>query len=323
MSRRNVLSIAVLTVFAGALQAQAQSINLQEGFAPLVERVMPSVVNIRLEGPRGRDIGAGSGFIISPDGLVATNLHVIEGAMQNPLKVRVELDNDKHYYAKLVGYDPHTDISVIKIDAKGLRPVTWGDSSKVRRGEFAWPWGTPWGWPDGLLRHRQRRGPPRPGRLPLRGLHPDRRGREPGQLGRSARQRPRRGDRHQQHHQEPLGRLHRPRVRHLLQPGPLGDSTSSPGTAGWCAASSACSWRTSTRAPAPSSAGSRPGRRPPWPASALGDVLVSINGRSVYDSTEAKARIAEARPGSEINLAVVRNGARREVKAKLATLPDR
>lgn len=83
----------------------------------------------------------GSGVIVSEDGTIVTNNHVIEKAQE----IKVLLSNKRSYKAKLIGADPKTDIAVIKIDAKGLIAVPWGDSNKLRVGEVVFAIGNPFG----------------------------------------------------------------------------------------------------------------------------------------------------------------------------------
>jgi serine protease Do len=83
----------------------------------------------------------GSGVIVSEDGYIVTNNHVIEKAQE----IKVLLLNKKDYTAKLVGADPKTDIAVIKIDAKGLPALPWGDSNKLKVGEMVFAIGNPFG----------------------------------------------------------------------------------------------------------------------------------------------------------------------------------
>jgi serine protease Do len=83
----------------------------------------------------------GSGVIVSEDGYIITNNHVIEKAQE----IKVLLLNKKDYTAKLVGADPKTDIAVIKIDAKGLPALPWGDSNKLKVGEMVFAIGNPFG----------------------------------------------------------------------------------------------------------------------------------------------------------------------------------
>jgi len=83
----------------------------------------------------------GSGFIISSDGYVITNSHVVENAEE----ITVRTSNQKEYTAELIGADERTDIALLKIDAKDLPTVTIGDSDKVRVGEWVLAIGEPFG----------------------------------------------------------------------------------------------------------------------------------------------------------------------------------
>lgn len=85
--------------------------------------------------------GAGSGVIVSEDGYIATNYHVIEGSS----KVTVKLHSGDSYEADVVGYDSDNDIAVLKIDAKDLNAVTIGKSSSVKVGDLAVAIGNPLG----------------------------------------------------------------------------------------------------------------------------------------------------------------------------------
>lgn len=85
--------------------------------------------------------GAGSGVIISKDGYIVTNNHVIDDAEE----IKVTLKSGKEYTAKLVGTDEKTDIAVLKIDAKDLTPATFGDSSALAAGETIVVVGNPLG----------------------------------------------------------------------------------------------------------------------------------------------------------------------------------
>lgn len=85
--------------------------------------------------------GAGSGVIVSKDGYIVTNNHVIEDAEE----IKVTLKSGKEYTAKLVGTDEKTDIAVLKIDAKDLTPATFGDSAALAAGETIVVIGNPLG----------------------------------------------------------------------------------------------------------------------------------------------------------------------------------
>jgi len=88
-----------------------------------------------------RPRGVGSGFILSQDGLVMTNAHVVDGADE----VYVNLTDKREFKAKVVGVDKRTDVAVLKIEAKGLPAVVIGDDSKLKVGEWVMAIGTPFG----------------------------------------------------------------------------------------------------------------------------------------------------------------------------------
>jgi serine protease Do len=149
----------------------------KSSYAPLVKEVLPSVVNIssskvvhnrmsseeempmdpffrqffgqggpggngRFNTPRdSREKALGSGVIVSPEGYILTNNHVIDGATD----VRITLSDKREFKARIVGADPKTDVAVLKIDAKNLAPITIGDSSKVQVGDVALAIGDPFG----------------------------------------------------------------------------------------------------------------------------------------------------------------------------------
>ncbi len=85
--------------------------------------------------------GSGTGIILSEDGYISTNAHVVEGATA----IKVVLANEKEYQAELIGSDARTDIAVIKIDEKGLSPAEFGDSDSLVVGETVIAIGNPYG----------------------------------------------------------------------------------------------------------------------------------------------------------------------------------
>jgi serine protease Do len=104
-------------------------------------------------GPQGRggqgmnspsqiEHGIGSGIIISPDGYIVTNNHVVDGSM----KINVTLDDRRVFPAKLVGVDKLNDLAVIKIDAKNLPSIAWGDSNNLHPGQTVLAFGSPFGY---------------------------------------------------------------------------------------------------------------------------------------------------------------------------------
>ena len=91
-------------------------------------------------GPVYKQEGTGSGVIISPDGFIVTNNHVIKDANE----IEVTLDNNKTYKAKLIGTDVNSDVAVIKIDAKNLPYMIFGDSNQIELGEWVLAIGNPY-----------------------------------------------------------------------------------------------------------------------------------------------------------------------------------
>ena len=169
MNKFKNLVIVFFTVFF-TLQVSAK--DVPESFADLAERLMPSVVNISTTAnvttstnpfqgfqfppgspfedmfkefgtPKEQKRGAvGSGFIISNDGMVITNNHVIDGAET----IKVRINREKEYDAKLIGKDPLMDIAVLKIISKEkFDYVNFGDSDKARIGDWVIAIGNPFG----------------------------------------------------------------------------------------------------------------------------------------------------------------------------------
>jgi serine protease Do len=109
--------------------------------ADLAETIRPSLVKITQLGREGTD-GIGSGFIVSADGLIATNLHVIGEAR----RLQIEMHDGKtHDVIEVHASDNHLDLALLKINAKGLKPLPLGDSSQVRQGDPIVAMGAPEG----------------------------------------------------------------------------------------------------------------------------------------------------------------------------------
>ncbi|MEQ8470598.1 MAG: Do family serine endopeptidase [Marinoscillum sp.] len=89
--------------------------------------------------PRNPGMGAGSGVIVTSDGYIATNNHVVEGATS----IEVMLNDNRTYQAELVGTDPDTDLALLKIDDSNLPSVNFGDSENIQIGEWVLAIGNP------------------------------------------------------------------------------------------------------------------------------------------------------------------------------------
>jgi serine protease Do len=97
--------------------------------------------HMRQHGQPQIEHGMGSGVVISPDGYIVTNNHVVDGAVD----VRVTTSNRRVLKAKVVGTDPLTDLAVLKVNATDLTSAPWGDSKEVRPGQTVLAFGNPYG----------------------------------------------------------------------------------------------------------------------------------------------------------------------------------
>src|SRR5438128_8233482 len=155
------------SAFAVAAPPVRQAVAMPATFAPVVKAVLPAVVNISStrmirtsalrqdnDNPFGdlipgfrmpdrplRRQGEGSGVIVSPDGYIVTNNHVVDGSTE----LTVSMADKREMKARVIGTDAKTDIALIKVDAKDLPHVVLGDSSKVEVGDIALAMGNPFG----------------------------------------------------------------------------------------------------------------------------------------------------------------------------------
>jgi len=164
------LALAAAVEHSNANHAAPIASMSSPNYRAIIDRYGPAVVGVTVEGggsatdmnqqnplgdglppPRSPDtstqdpgrplMGLGSGFIISPDGVVVTNAHVVRGASA----VTVTLDDRREFKARILGLDPETDIAVLKIEAKDLPTVKLGDSNRLQVGDYVLAIGTPYG----------------------------------------------------------------------------------------------------------------------------------------------------------------------------------
>ena len=108
----------------------------------IVELISPTVVSVTSYDAKGEEDGMGSGFIVSNDGEIITNNHVITGAS----KLTVVLPNGKEVTARSLGGDPLTDLAIIKITGNGLPVAPLGDSDAIKVGQIVIAIGNPYGF---------------------------------------------------------------------------------------------------------------------------------------------------------------------------------
>ena len=125
-------------------QSQGQSNGLQN-LPPEFRRFFGFGGQGQMQGmPQQQQVehGIGSGVILSPDGYILTNNHVVDGSM----KINVTLNDRRIFPAKLIGVDKLNDLAVIKIDAHNLPTIAWGDSTKLHPGQTVLAFGSPFGY---------------------------------------------------------------------------------------------------------------------------------------------------------------------------------
>lgn len=116
--------------------------NVSYAYQLVAERIRPSVVSVNAVKSRREGSGLGSGVIMSTDGYILTNAHVLEDATE----FWVQLHDRRTFKARIIGTDAVSDLALLKIDAPKLTPATWGDSEKVSVGSIVWAIGSPYGF---------------------------------------------------------------------------------------------------------------------------------------------------------------------------------
>ncbi|MCB9832867.1 MAG: trypsin-like peptidase domain-containing protein [Planctomycetes bacterium] len=145
-----------LPMIAGALdpaaEVQAEDEKVDRRELPAMARIFrevarataPSVVNVTIYAGSGGQlerVGAGSGVIISTDGKILTNVHVVEGGSV----IRVTLDDDRELDATLIGRDPATDLALLDIEGDDHKAAPLGDSDRLEVGDWVMAYGSPFG----------------------------------------------------------------------------------------------------------------------------------------------------------------------------------
>ncbi len=134
-----VVSIMATTNAKVVENRRGQQPNLPDGFD--LRDFFGGGGQIPFDVPQGPKQGLGSGVIVSADGYILTNNHVVDGADQ----VRVNLQDNREFTAKVIGKDAQSDVAVVKIEASGLPYVNFGDSEGVQVGDIVLALGNPFG----------------------------------------------------------------------------------------------------------------------------------------------------------------------------------
>jgi serine protease Do len=341
---------------AATARAPSRSVVLPD-FAAIVQQYGPAVVNITTAGTRKAGIGGqhvpvpeffrglplpfqfgtplpevpvqgqGSGFIVSGDGIVLTNAHVVQGASE----VTVKLTDRREFRAKVLGTDPATDVAVLRIDAKGLPEVKLGDPSHARVGDWVVAIGSPFGFENSVTAGIvSAKGRSLPGDAYVPFIQTDvavNPGNSGGPLfsldgeviGINSQIYSRSGGYQGLSFAIPIDVVLRVKDQ-IVATGHasharLGVNVQTMNQAlaesfGLERAAGAL-----VSAVAPGSAADKAGLQP-------GDVVLRFNGRAVGDSGALAAMVGESRPGDAVRLEVWRRGAKRELAAELGTASD-
>src|SRR6267378_3741513 len=290
------------------------------GFAPIVKQVLPNVVNIssskvvrtpnQLEGmpsdpffqqffgkhfgsgsevpKQRREQSLGSGVIVSPEGYVLTNNHVVDGAKD----VKVTLSDKRELKAQVIGTDPKTDVAVLKLEGSNFPAITLGDSSNVQVGDYALAIGNPFGVGQtvtmGIVSAKGR------GNLGIEDYEdfiqtdaPINPGNSGGALI---------NDR---------GEVTRGYLGVVVQP----ISPAMARALGQSEPKGALVGDVSAKGPAQAGGVER------------GDIILELNGKSVNDANELRNTVSMMQPGETVRVKISRNGSMRDLSVKLGELP--
>ncbi len=269
--------------------------------------------------------GLGSGVIISPDGYIVTNNHVIDGAVD----IRVTMNDRRILRAKLIGADPLTDLAVLKVDATNLPSVPWGDSTKLRPGQLVLAFGNPYGFrftvTRGIVSALNRPNPESDRRKPGEFIQTDA-AINPGNSGGPL----------VDSHGEVIGintflispsgsfsgmgfaipsQIVRPTIETLIRDGKVrhgymgvGISDVTPENSKFFDLQKAEGALVTQVEP--NSPGAKAGLK-------TGDVIVALDGQPVNDAGELQVQVGQRQPGTTIKLGVIRNGANETIPVTL------
>ena len=132
-----VVNVAVTSRGPSEELSEGQMQNLPPGLRQYLGPMMP-----QMPSQPQFEHGVGSGIIVSPDGYIVTNSHVVDGAQQ----IKVTLNDRRVLTGKVVGVDKMTDLAVIKVSASDLPTVVWGDSTRLKPGQTVLAFGSPFGY---------------------------------------------------------------------------------------------------------------------------------------------------------------------------------
>src|SRR5579862_9066132 len=270
--------------------------------------------------------GIGSGVIVSPDGYIVTNNHVIDGAVD----IRVTMSNRKILPAKLIGKDPLTDLAVIKIEGHDFPSVPWGDSTKLRPGQTVLAFGNPFGMrftvTRGIVSALNRPNPsPNDARKPGQFIQTDA-AINPGNSG---------GPLVNAHGQvigintflisqsgsfSGMGfaiptQIVRPTVEELMRDGKVSHGFIGVGITDVTPENAKFFDSKDNRGAivtqvTPNAPGAKAGLK-------VGDLITSVDGHSINDASSLQVMVEQTRPGSTVKLAVMRDGKNMEIPVTL------
>src|SRR5579863_2801824 len=331
-----VVNVTVTSKPSAQQSGDDSSQDMQQFFGPFGGNPFggtPFGRQFRMPGnPRERvEHGLGSGVIISPDGYIVTNNHVVDGATD----IRVTMTNREVLPAKVIGTDPLTDLAVIKVKGSNLPSVPWGDSAKLRPGQTVLAFGNPYGFrftvtrgiisalnrpnPDGRDRHKpgefiQTDAAINPGNSG--GALVDARGEL---IGINTFLISSNGSFSGMGFAIPT-QIVEPTVETLIRDGKvshgyigIGISDVTPDNARFFQMNNAVG--AVVTQVEPNSPGAKAGLK-------IGDVVVKLNGQTVTDAGQLQMEVGQKRPGDSIQLQVVREGKTSNVSVALGTMGE-